>query len=205
MLSIQEQNKLSQELFYLLITTIPHPKHYLLNYVWFILAKIVSYGCVKKEDALYSINALVMISYYEDMFKNKIKNGHTELYFTHKLVNILLEAKENGYWDNEYKLFSEELEQLLKLKDYEFTEGIDESNYSKRLKTNKDYSDQSYFLKILSYGLNNSEEFYLSLHESLLIYLSIIDIEEGKYEITQSKILKNYFNMFEKHFNATIN
>jgi hypothetical protein len=205
MLTFQEQHDLSQELFYLLVTTFPHPKYYLLNHVWFILVKIVSCGCVKKEDALYSINALVLISYYEDIFKIVLKNGSIDLCFTQKLVSILLKAKEDGYWNNDYKLFNEELEQMLKLKHYEFTEGINESNYNERLKISKDYSQQSHFLKILSYGLNNSEEFCLSLHESLLIYLSILDIEEGKYTIYQNQILQNYFNMFENHFNATIN
>ncbi len=63
MLSKQEKIIFRKQLVYLLITTFPHPKHYLLNYVWFILAKIVCYGFVKKKMQFYSINALVMISY----------------------------------------------------------------------------------------------------------------------------------------------
>ena len=198
MLSKQEKENLSQQLVYLLITTFPHPKHYLLNYVWFILVKIVCHGFVSKEDAVYSMNALVLISYCEDLFKTTLTSGYTDFHFTHRLVNILDYAQKMGYWDDDYKLFKEELNELLKLKKFEYEAGINESNYKDRLKYSKKCKDyDSEITKVLVYGLENNDFFDLTLHESLVLYLTILDIEEGNYESSENIAIKKYFDIFK--------
>lgn len=198
MLSKQEKENLSQQLVYLLITTFPHPKHYLLNYVWFILVKIVCYGFVSKEDAVYSMNALVLISYCEDLFKTTLTSGYTDFHFTQRLVNILEYAKTMGYWDDDYKLFKEELSELLKFKKFENETGINESNYKDRLQYSKKCKDTSNEItKVLVYGLENNDFFDLTLHESLVVYLTILDIEDGNYKSSENIIIKRYFDIFK--------
>lgn len=198
MLSKQEKEHLSQQLVYLLITTFPHPKHYLLNYVWFILVKVVCYGFVSKEDAVYSMNALVLISYCEDLFKTTLTSGYTDFHFTPRLVSILEYAKTMGYWDDDYKLFKEELSELLKFKKFEHETGINESNYKDRLQYSKKCKDtDNEIAKVLVYGLEHNEFFDLTLHESLVLYLTILDIEDGNYKSSENVIIKRYFEIFK--------
>ena len=197
-MSKQEKEKLSQHLLYLLITTFPHPKHYLLNYVWFILVNIVCHGFVSKEDAVYSMNALVLISYCEDLFKTTLKSGYTDFHFTPRLIIILENAKTMGFWDNDYKLFKEELEELLKIKKFENEYGIDESNYKERfMHYGKCKDDDREISKVLIYGLEHNDFFDLTLHESLILYLTILDIEEGNYKSSENNIIKKYFDIFK--------
>jgi len=193
MLTREEQQKMSQELLEMLITNLPHPKHYLLNYVWFILVRIITSGKVCKDDALYCMNAIVLLSYYEYVFRTDLGNGHIELHFTSKLIEILKNNKDQ--WDIEYKSFNTELDQLLDLKKYENTEGINETNYRSRLVSRHEKSN--YFIDLINYGLDNSEHFNLSFHECLFLYLTLLDIEQGN-PPKDEEVLKTYVHMFEK-------
>lgn len=193
MLSREEQQDMSQNLLEMLITNLQHPKHYLLNYVWFILARIITSGKVCKEDALYCINALVLLSYYEHVFRTDLGNGHIELHFTPKLIAILKSHKE--HWDIEYKTFNVQLEQLLDLQVYEDKEGINESNYRSRLISRQNNNDR--VVELINYGLDNSERFNLSFHECLFLYLTLLDIEQGNPPQDQENI-RAYVDMFEK-------
>lgn len=196
MLTREEQQKMSEELLEMLITNLQHPKHYLLNYVWFILVRIITSGKVCKEDALYCINAIVLLSYYEHVFRTDIGNGHIELHFTRKLIEILKNNKEE--WDTEYKSFNNELDQLLDLENYENKEGINETNYRNRLVSrhvkNNDNNDT---IDLINHGLDNSERFNLSFHECLFLYLTLLDIEQGN-PPKDEEIFKTYVAMFEK-------
>ena len=195
MLTREEQQKMSQELLEMLITNLQHPKHYLLNYVWFILARIITSGNVSKENALYCMNALVLLSYYEHVFRTDFGNGHIELHFTRKLIDILKEHKEQ--WDNEYKTFNAQLEQLLDLHVYEDNEGVNESNYRNRLVSRcTGNNEDRRTMEIINYGLDNAERFNLSFHECLFLYLTLLDIEQGN-PPQDEKNLKAYVSMFE--------
>lgn len=195
MLTREEQQKMSQELLEMLITNLQHPKHYLLNYVWFILARIITSGNVCKEDALYCMNALVLLSYYEYVFRTDLGNGHIELHFTRKLIDILKDHKEQ--WDTEYKAFNTQLEQLLDLQVYEDSEGVNESNYRSRLVSrHTGNTEETHRMELINYGLNNSEHFNLSFHECLFLYLTLLDIEQGN-PPQDEKNLKAYVSMFE--------
>ncbi|MDB4507251.1 hypothetical protein N9064_00015 [bacterium] len=196
-LTREEQQKLSQELLEMLITNLQHPKHYLLNYVWFILVRIITSGKVCKEDALYCMNALVLLSYYEHVFRTDLGNGHIELHFTRKLIDILKDHKEQ--WDNEYKTFNNELEQLLDLQIYEDNEGVNESNYRSRLVSrHTGNSEETRTMELINYGLDNAERFNLSFHECLFLYLTLLDIEQGN-PPQDEKNLKAYVSMFENN------
>ena len=196
-LTREEQQKMSEELLEMLITNLQHPKHYLLNYVWFILVRIITSGKVCKEEALYCINALVLLSYYEHVFRTDLGNGHIELHFTRKLIDILKEHKEQ--WDNEYKTFNNELEQLLDLQRYEDTEGVNESNYRSRLVSrHTGNNEETHTIKLINYGLDNAERFNLSFHECLFLYLTLLDIEQGN-PPQDEKNLKAYVLMFENN------
>lgn len=192
MLTREEQQKMSEELLEMLITNLPHPKHYLLNYVWFILVRIITSGTVCKEYALYCMNALVLLSYYEHVFRTDLGNGHIELHFTCKLVEILKNHKH--YWDEDYKTFNVQLEQLLDLQVYEDTEGINEINYRNRLVSR--YVKDNYLIQLINYGLDNSERFNLSFHECLFLYLTLLDIEQGNPPKDEENF-KAYVTMFE--------
>ena len=195
MLTREEQQKMSEELLEMLITNLQHPKHYLLNYVWFILVRIITCGKVCKEDALYCMNAIVLLSYYENVFRTDVGNGHIELHFTRKLIDILKNHKEQ--WDKEYKSFNVELEQLLDLQVYEDNEGVNESNYRSRLVSRHTGNiKENHTMELINYGLNNSERFNLSFHECLFLYLTLLDIEQGN-PPQDEKNLKAYVSMFE--------
>ena len=197
MLTREEQQKMSQELLEMLITNLQHPKHYLLNYVWFILVRIITSGKVCKDEALYCMNALVLLSYYEHVFRTDLGNGHIELHFTRKLIDILKNHKEQ--WDSEYKTFNNELEQLLVLQRYEDTEGVNESNYRSRLVSrHTGNKEETHIIKLLNYGLDNAERFNLSFHECLFLYLTLLDIEQGN-PPQDEKNLKAYVLMFENN------
>jgi hypothetical protein len=195
MLEREEQQKMSEELLEMLITNLQHPKHYLLNYVWFILVHIITSGKVCKEDALYCMNAIVLLSYYEHVFRTDVGNGHIELHFTRKLIDILKDHKEQ--WDTEYKTFNSELEQLLDIQVYEDNEGVNESNYRSRLVSrHRGNNEDTHTMKLINYGLDNSERFNLSFHECLFLYLTLLDIEQGN-PPQDEKNLKAYISMFE--------
>ena len=195
MLTREEQPKMSQELLEMLITNLQHPKHYLLNYVWFILVRIITSGKVCKEDALYCMNAIVLLSYYEHVFRTDIGNGHIELHFTRKLIDILKGNKEQ--WDTEYKTFNTQLDQLLDIRVYEDNEGVNESNYRSRLVSrHAGNNENTHIMKLINYGLDNSERFNLSFHECLFLYLTLLDIEQGN-PPQDEKNLKAYISMFE--------
>lgn len=195
MLTREEQQRMSQELLEMLITNLQHPKHYLLNYVWFILTRIITSGKVCKEDALYCMNALVLLSYYEYVFRTDLGNGHIELHFTRKLIDILKDHKEQ--WDKEYKSFNSELEQLLDLQVYEDNEGVNESNYRSRLVSrHTGNTEDTHMMELINYGLDNAEHFNLSFHECLFLYLTLLDIEQGN-PPQDEKNLRAYVAMFE--------
>lgn len=195
MLTREEQQKMSEELLEMLITNLQHPKHYLLNYVWFILVRIITSGKVCKEDALYCMNAIVLLSYYEHVFRTDVGNGHIELHFTRKLIDILKGHKEQ--WDTEYKSFNNELDQLLDIHVYEDNEGVNESNYRSRLVSRHTGNNrETHIMKLINYGLDNSERFNLSFHECLFLYLTLLDIEQGN-PPQDEKNLKAYISMFE--------
>ena len=197
MLTREQQQKMSQELLEMLITNLQHPKHYLLNYVWFILVRIITSGKVCKDEALYCMNALVLLSYYEHVFRTDLGNGHIELHFTRKLIDILKKHKEQ--WDNEYKTFNNELEQLLDLQRYEENEGVNESNYRSRLMSRRiGNTEETRTIELINYGLDNSERFNLSFHECLFLYLTLLDIEQGN-PPQDEKNLKAYILMFENN------
>ena len=197
MLTREQQQKMSQELLEMLITNLQHPKHYLLNYVWFILVRIITSGKVCKDEALYCMNALVLLSYYEHVFRTDLGNGHIELHFTRKLIDILKKHKEQ--WDNEYKTFNNELEQLLDLQRYEENEGVNESNYRSRLMSRRiGNTKETRTIELINYGLDNSERFNLSFHECLFLYLTLLDIEQGN-PPQDEKNLKAYILMFENN------
>jgi hypothetical protein len=192
-LTREEQQKMSEELLDMLITNLPHPKHYLLNYVWFILVRLITSGKILKEDAVYCMNAIVLLSYYEHVFRTDLGNGHIELHFTRKLIKILKSHKEQ--WDKEYKTFNIQLEQLLELKAYEDTEGINETNYRNRLVSRHMHNSRE--IELINYGLDNSEKFNLSFHECLFLYLTLLDIEQGNAPKDEENF-KAYITMFEK-------
>lgn len=195
MLTREEQQKMSEELLEMLITNLQHPKHYLLNYVWFILVRIITSGKVCKEDAVYCMNALVLLSYYEHVFRTDFGNGHIELHFTPKLIQILKDHKDK--WDNDYKTFNTQLEQLLDLKVYEDNEGVNESNYRSRLVSRRTGNiEETRTMELINYGLDNHERFNLSFHECLFLYLTLLDIEQGN-PPQNEKNLKAYVSMFE--------
>jgi len=195
MLTREEQQKMSEELLDMLITNLPHPKHYLLNYVWFILVRLITSGKIRKEDAVYCMNAIVLLSYYEHVFRTDLGNGHIELHFTRKLIDILKDHKEQ--WDTEYKAFNTQLEQLLDLQVYEDSEGVNESNYRSRLVSrHTGNTEDRRTMEIINYGLNNAEHFNLSFHECLFLYLTLLDIEQGN-PPQDEKNLKAYVSMFE--------
>ena len=216
MLTIKDRKIIKEELIYMVITTFPHPEHYLLNYIWFILVNLVASGSICKEDAIYSVNNIVLMSYYEEMFKNK----HNELHFTVRLVEILKKAKELGYWDKDYKTFYEELEQLINLYLYEETEGISETNRTgfTSLTSLTSLSSLSSFtsltsltsftlfiskkqkeiIETLRYGLEHAEQFNLTMYECLYIYLNILDAEHTIQTTFPKKILE-YFTIFKSY------
>ena len=201
MLTIKDRKIIKEELIYMVITTFPHPEHYLLNYIWFILVNLVASGSICKEDAIYSVNNIVLMSYYEEMFKNK----HNELHFTVRLVEILKKAKELGYWDKDYKTFYEELEQLINLYLYEETEGISETNRTgfTSLTSLTSFTlfiskKQKEIIETLRYGLEHAEQFNLTMYECLYIYLNILDAEHTIQTTFPKKILE-YFTIFKSY------